>query len=115
VKISGWILTKTDAHPDGNRHPIAASMSVAWQGPMQPLHPDGWMLLQVRCHGAHHRYMKHDDDIIWIGNEWSKVPPELLEAYAEKLDPNETYSNLGQVLDKLGEWDARFLERLPPK
>ena len=110
--VSGWILTKTDAHPNGLRHPIVASMSVPWHSPMQPLNPDGWMLVQVHCHSAHHRYMKHDEDIIWIGSEWSKVPPELLEAYAEKLDPNATYDNLGQVLDKLSEWDFRFLERL---
>jgi len=115
MRIGGWVLTKTDTHPEGHQVPLVNSLSLAWHGPMQPLNPDGWMLVQVQCHAAHFEYMKGDEDIIWIGNEWSKVPPELLEAYAEKLDPNETYQNFGQVLDKLAEWDFRFLERLPHK
>jgi len=112
MRITGWILTKSD-RVDDSMKPIVASMSMAWHAPMQPLHPDGWNLVLVRCDVSHHVYMKHDEDVIWIGNEWSKVPKELLDTYADHLDPNETYENLGQVLDKLADWDYRFLERLP--
>src|SRR6266481_7942261 len=100
--INGWVLTKTDTHNDGHQTPIVASMSLAaWHGPMQPLTTDGWMLVRVACDPAHVEFMKQDEDVIWIGSEWSKVPQQVLDTYASKLDPNETYQNLGQVLDKL--------------
>ena len=112
--ISGWLLSKCDQVEDGIR-PIVASMSLEWHAPMQPLKPDGWVLVQVKCDIAHYNFIRQDEDFIWIGNEWSKVPRELLDAYADKLDQSEQYQTFGQVLDELEKWDFRFSMRLTPK
>ncbi len=109
MNISGWLLSKCDETTDGHR-PIVASMSIAdWHAPIQPLTPNGWSLVWITCDPAHYAFIKQDEDCIWLGNEWSRVHPQLLETFAEMLDPNETYQNLGQVIEKLAESEPRFL------
>ena len=50
-----------------------------------------------------------DPNVQVVGRPGSKPTPLLLETYADKLDPDETYGTLEQVLEKLGEWEPRFL------
>lgn len=106
----GWALTKCDDTPDGPRS-LVGSMSATWRGAIPPLPGMEWMLVHVRCSSEHVAFMRQDEDFIWIGSEWSKVPQQVLDAYAPMLDPAETYQNLGQVLDKLAEQEGRFLLR----
>jgi hypothetical protein len=111
MDITGWVLSKFDAGDDMNPLlPLVASMSMEWQGTMEPDTPDGWALVWIRCDNVHLEFIRQDPDIIWIGNEWSKVPQQVLDTYASKLDPTQTYQFLGQVLDKLGEWETVFIE-----
>jgi hypothetical protein len=105
--ITGWVLSKCDRTDQGLR-PLVESMSINWRGAVPPAEDDGWTLVHVACDSAHVAFMKADPDFIWIGNEWSKVPPEVLEAYGSQLDPNELYQNMGQVLDKLADLEPRF-------
>src|SRR6266481_1655506 len=96
----GWVLTKCD-----NGIPLVASLSTSWRAGALPIPGTEWMLCHVRCSSDHVSFMKQDEDFVWIGSEWSVVPQQVLDAYASKLDPNATYQNLGQVLDKLAEWE----------
>jgi hypothetical protein len=106
--ITGWALTKGDRTDEGLRS-LVDSLSVNYFGMLEPDTDDGWMLVHVACDSEHVAFMKkHPDLFIWIGNEWSKVPPEVLETYAAQLDPNEQYQNMGQVLDKLADLEPRF-------
>jgi hypothetical protein len=93
---------------DQGLRPLVASMSVNWRGPIPPAEDDGWMLVHVACDSAHVAYMKQDPDFVWIGNEWSKVPAQVLEAYAPMLEPDGQYQNMGQVLDRLADLEPRF-------
>lgn len=106
--ITGWALTKGDRTDRGLRS-LVESLSVNYYGMVPPDTDDGWILVHVACDSAHIAFMKkHPDLFIWIGSEWSKVPPELLESHADWLDPNEQYQNMGQVLDTLAESEPRF-------
>jgi hypothetical protein len=106
--ITGWVLSKCDRTDQGLR-PLVESLSVNHYGMVPPATDDGWALVHVACDSAHVGFMKkHPDLFIWIGSEWSKVPPEVLESHADLLDPNEQYQNMGQVLDKLADSEPRF-------
>jgi hypothetical protein len=88
---------------------LVDSLSVNYYGMIAPDTDDGWTLVHVACDSAHAAFMKqHPDLFVWIGSEWSKVPPEVLEAFAAQLGPDEQYQNMGQVLDKLAESEPRF-------
>lgn len=100
--VTGWLLSKFD----GSK-PVVASLSIGWQAATGPL-TGGWALVHVQCQPTHVEFFKTDEDVIWIGGEWVKVPQEVLSTYAAQLDPNETYVNIGQVIDKLAEWNPRF-------
>ena len=77
--ITGWLLTKIeDTAPDGHK-PLVSSLSALWVAGALPLPGQEWMLVQAKAHAQVVTYMKEDEDFIWIGNEWSKVPQELLE------------------------------------
>lgn len=110
MNIVGWALTKCDDTPDGPRS-LIGSISATWRGAKLPLPGQEWMLVHARCSSEHVAFMRQDGDFIWLGSEWSKVPQQVLDAYAPMLDPNETYDNLGQVLDRLMEQEGRFLLR----
>ena len=107
MMVTGWILTKVDNTEDGPR-PLIASLSASWRAGALPLTEGGWMLCHVKTHPEVVAFMKQDEDFIWIGNDWSKVPQEVLDTYAEKLNPEEQYLFIGQVVDKLSEWEPRF-------
>lgn len=107
--IQGWVLSKFDETPDDPK-PLVASLSVLWHGTMMPETPDGWALVWLEdCDAAHYDLILNDPDIIWIGDEADEVPPEIITTYADHLDPAKTYTNLRQVLTKLGQWESRFL------
>ena len=106
--VTGWILTKMDDTEAGPK-PVIASLSAAYRPGAVPLTEGGWMLCHVKCDPAIVEYMKKDtEDFLWIGGDYSKVPQVVLDTYASKLDPEETYLFIGQVVQKLAEWEPRF-------
>jgi hypothetical protein len=78
---------------------------------MVPDTDDGYALVYVECGNGQYEFITSDPDMLWVGNEWDEPIPELLAAYAARLDPAKTYANVGQVLSKLGQWSARFIQK----
>jgi len=68
-----------------------------------------WCLCQLDI-GAHQiEASKLDPRVVYIGKEYNKPPAQFLAAFASRLDPEETYIFVGQVLAKLAETEPWFM------
>jgi hypothetical protein len=112
-----WVLTKLFQAPhDGNDYPIA--WSYGYNHAAMGYQDNGWGLSWVSMDIHQFAFLKAgmDPNVQVVGkNRDEATTPFLLETYKDKLGEG-AFSTLGQVLDKLGEWEPRFwLERDPHK
>src|SRR5579864_3891478 len=104
-----WVMTKSFQAPhDGSEYPRAWSYgnnhsAMGYQA-------NGWGLAWVSMDTHQLAFLKAgiDPNVQVVGWHRDAAPtPLLLETYADRLGDG-TFTALGQVLDKLGEWEPRF-------
>jgi hypothetical protein len=111
-----WVLSKSYETPAGDVLPVAWSYGNNHSA--SGYEANGWGLVWVSMDIHQYIFLKSgiDPNVQAIGKDTSAAPtPLLLETYRGKLGDG-VFSTLGQVLEKLGEWEPRFwLERDPHK
>jgi hypothetical protein len=110
-----WVMSKSYEAPGGEILPVAWSYGNNHSA--SGYQANGWGLVWVSMDIHQLMFIKAgiDPNVEYVGRDASAAPTALLlETYKDKLD--EPFSTLGQVLDKLGDWEPRFwLERDPHK
>ncbi len=110
-----WVMTKSFDAPSG---PLPVAWSYGYNHSANGFQENGWGLAWVSMDVQQLVFIRSgiDPNVQYVGKDASAKPtPLLLETYADQLGDGE-FSTLGEVLDKLGEWEPRFwLERDPHK
>lgn len=52
---------------------------------------------------------KQDERVVFCGTSYSRPPIQALSCYASYLEPNETYTSMGQMLAKIAETEPLFM------
>jgi hypothetical protein len=114
-----WLLSKSYQAPNGEELPIA--WSYGYNHSAMGYQDNGYGLVCVSMDAHQLAFIRSglDANVEYAGvygkETWVKPTPLMLETYRAQLGAGQ-YDNLGQVLDKLGEWEPRFLlERDPHK
>lgn len=104
-----WVMSKAYQAPNGD--PVPVAWSYGYNHSHMGFQANGWGLVWLTLDVHQLVFLKSgiDPNVQVVGIERNKPIPLLLETYADKLEGGGPYANLGEVLDKLGEWEPRFL------
>ncbi len=113
-----WVMSKSYASPNGGVLPVA--WSYGYNHSSMGYQENGWGLVWLSLDAHQLEFIRAgvDPNVQFVGIAGKEMSPPtqlLLDTYADKLAGAGPFM-LGQVLEKLGEWETRFvLERDPHK
>jgi len=110
-QVPAWFLSQFYDDPlhIAGPMPVCMAYGSAVPGFHWLLAGSGWGLVLMYTSPPQIDASKQDERVVYCGTSYSKPPAKLLEAYASMLDPEETYTTMGQVLAKLAETEPLFM------
>jgi hypothetical protein len=108
-----WVLSKAYQAPTGETLPVA--WSYGYNHSSMGYKDNGYGLVWLSLDAHQLQFLKAglDANVQVVGRENSKPTPLLLETYKDALG-DETYDNVGQILERLGDTEPRFLLERDP-
>src|ERR1041385_2407496 len=107
-----WILSKSYHAPSGETLPVAWSYGYNHSANGYQANGYGLVCVSMDAHQLAFVRTGLDANVEYAGvygkETWVKPSPLLLETYKDQLGDG-VYENLGQVLERLGETEPRFL------
>ncbi len=88
--------------------PVCAAYGDNIYCPQMPKSSDGWALVHIYTSPQHVGAIPDDPRVIYCGKEWDTPPKQVLDTYADVLDPKVTYMFMGQVIARLAQQEPAY-------
>lgn len=107
-----WFLSQSFTDDTGMLRPVAQDYGQHWFWPVCPATEDEWKLVRVALDNHQLDAAKQDSRVVYCGirEGFDPPPPQLLQIYADQLDPSTSYMFFGQVLAKLAQSNANYYQ-----
>ena len=104
-----WFLTKFYDDPLHEAAPLPVCTAYGSYFGFHRLDGADWGLCLMWSTPPQLDAAKQDDRVVFCGTNYNTPPAQLLTAYASLLDPEATYTMMGQVLVKLADSEPLFM------
>lgn len=104
-----WVMSKSYVAANGMVLPVA--YSYGYNHYASGYQANGWGLVWISLDVQHLEFLRSgtDPDVQLVGTEFDPPTQLLLDTYADQLAGAGPFTFLVQVLNKLGQWEPRFL------
>lgn len=103
-----WFLSQYYQDENGVTFPVAYDYGQWWFCPVLPETADAFTLVRIAMDSHQIDAAKQDPRLVYCGVSDDDPPAQLLEVYANQLDPTKTYTSVGKVVAKLAQSEMNY-------